>query len=217
MRLRPLFASLLPKRTFASVSLVESAPVPVGALPSLDQIQQSLPNAVAAKIQGYPALVTIGIQPTECDFYFFRFLYLPGVQSLLRPFDSSYARYFETGRMAYFDQIISPHLSPSAYADFIQARAIGPILKSVSMSFPTTSPPVTYPDTITIATRVPKAKLKSDRFTQETIIVSHKTGDIVLEAEGEIVSFDYRVGKKADLPEDVVAAWETGDGGKAKH
>ncbi|KAJ3188962.1 hypothetical protein HDU85_004679 [Gaertneriomyces sp. JEL0708] len=202
MRLRPSFASLLPKRTFTSVSLVRSAPVPVGALPTLDQIQQSLPRAVAAKIKGYPALVTIGIQPTECD-------------TLLRPFDSSYARYFETGRMAYFDQIISPHLSPSAYADFIQARAIGPILKSVSMSFPTTSPPVTYPDTITIATRVPKAKLKNDRFTQETIIVSHKTGDIVLEAEGEIVSFDYRVGRKADLPEDVVAAWETGDGGKA--
>ena len=44
-------------------------------------------------------------------------------------------RYFESGRIAYFDQIVGPHLTDKAYDDFINGKGVGVILKSASVRY----------------------------------------------------------------------------------
>ncbi|KAJ3048194.1 hypothetical protein HK097_010789 [Rhizophlyctis rosea] len=118
--------------------------------------------------------------------------------------------------------------------DFIGARKIGPILKSASLKyrfpgnfdFPfllshlntithTHSPPkVKYPDTLTLATRVPPTTVSKDRFSQHFIAISHASGKVVAEGECVVVTFDYQNQKKADIPEEILRVFEREDGGR---
>lgn len=101
-----------------------------------------------------------------------------------------YLRYFESARIAYFERL--------KLMEFRDQTGIGPILGSVQCKFKI---PLTYPDTVSVGTRVPK--IEHDRFTMEYYIVSHKHQRVAAEGEGVIVSFDYRGNKKAPLPEEV--------------
>jgi len=72
----------------------------------------------------------------------------------------------------------------------------GPILAATQARF---RKPLTYPDTVTVGTRVPN--IDEDRFQMEFRIVSHKLKDIAAVGEGLIVNYDYRKLEKAPLPE----------------
>jgi acyl-CoA thioester hydrolase len=101
-----------------------------------------------------------------------------------------YLRYFESGRMAYFERL--------NFMEFMEKTGIGPILASIQCKFKI---PLTYPDTVLIGTRVPK--VEADRFTMEYYVVSHKHQKLAAQGEGVIVSFDYRENKKTNLPEEL--------------
>ena len=62
--------------------------------------------------------------------------------------------------------------------------------------------PVTYPDNICVATRVPISGIGKDRYTVEAIMVSRKLEKIVAKSEVVVVTYDYRIGKKAEIPSD---------------
>jgi acyl-CoA thioester hydrolase len=98
-----------------------------------------------------------------------------------------YLRYFESGRMAYFERL--------QLQDFMSRTGIGPILASVQCRFKV---PLTYPDTVSVGTRV--SKIEVDRFTMEYYVVSHKHQRVAALGEGVIVSFNYRENKKANVP-----------------
>lgn len=102
-----------------------------------------------------------------------------------------YLRYFETARIAYFERI--------ALMEFMDQTGIGPILGSEQCRFRI---PVTYPDTVSVGTRIPK--IGADRFTMEFFIVSHKHQKLAAQGDGVVVSFNYRENKKAPLP----GAWQ---------
>ena len=99
-------------------------------------------------------------------------------------------RYFETARMAYFEEI--QFGEPSNPSD------VGPILASTNCRF---RRPLSYPDTIHVGARV--SEMGEDRFTMEYQIYSEEHGDIAAKGEGVIVSYDYAVQQKAPLPDDV--------------
>ena len=101
-----------------------------------------------------------------------------------------YLRYFESARVAYFEQL--------KLLEFMNQTGIGPILASIQCRFKL---PLTYPDTVSVGTRVPK--IEHDRFTMEYWMVSHRHQKIAAEGDGVIVSFNYRENKKAPLPEEV--------------
>lgn len=101
-----------------------------------------------------------------------------------------YFRYFETGRIAYFQQI--------GFVSAIDAQGIGPILASASCRFRF---PLTYPDTISIGTTV--TNIAVDRLTMRHVVVSQRHGRVAAEGEGVVVSFDYRAQRKAPLPDAV--------------
>ncbi len=101
-----------------------------------------------------------------------------------------YLRYFESGRMAYFERL--------QLLNFMERTGIGPILASIQCKFKV---PLTYPDIVSVGTHV--SSVGTDRFTMEYIVVSHKHQKPAAQGEGVIVSFDYRGNKKASLPEEL--------------
>ena len=101
-----------------------------------------------------------------------------------------YLRYFESARIAYFERL--------RLMEFMNQTGIGPILASVQCKFKI---PLTYPDTVSVGTRI--TKVEHDRFVMEYYVVSHKHQKIAAEGEGVVVSFNYRENKKALLPEEI--------------
>jgi acyl-CoA thioester hydrolase len=101
-----------------------------------------------------------------------------------------YLRYFESARIAYFERL--------KLMEFMNETGIGPILASVQCKFKI---PLTYPDTVSVGTRI--SKVEPDRFVMEYYVVSQQHQKIAAEGEGIVVSFNYRENKKAPLPEEV--------------
>ena len=99
-----------------------------------------------------------------------------------------YFRYFETARIAYFQRLDLMGL--------MEQTGIGPILGSVQCQFKI---PLTYPDTVSVGTRI--SKIGADRFTMEYVVVSHKHQKIAAQGEGVIVSFNYHENRKTPLPD----------------
>lgn len=103
-----------------------------------------------------------------------------------------YLRYMESGRMAYFERV--------GIMEMIRSTGIGPILHSVNCRFRI---PLTHPDTVSVGTRI--AELGEDRFTMESLIVSHAHGRAAAEAQSVIVVLDYNRQKKAPIPDSLRA------------
>lgn len=102
-----------------------------------------------------------------------------------------YLRYFETARIAYFERL--------DMMGYMEKTGIGPILATVQCKFRI---PLTYPDKVSVGTRI--SKIEQDRFTMQYYVVSHKALKVAAEGDGVIVSFNYREGKKAPLPPEIV-------------
>lgn len=117
----------------------------------------------------------------------------------------SYLRYFESGRIAYFDAL--------DLADFFGLDGIGPILAETSCRYKF---PLTYPDRVSVGVR--SEQLSEDRFTQQYVLVSHRHGRVAATGDGIIVTFDYSTNRKASIPDRVrerIEALEGRGGGRA--
>ena len=101
-----------------------------------------------------------------------------------------YFRYFESGRIAYFEAL--------KFLEYMDATGVGPILASTSCKFRI---PLTYPDKVSIGTRV--SKIDDDRFTMEYYVVSHNHQKIAAEGTGLIVTFDYQENRKVSVPAEI--------------
>ena len=104
--------------------------------------------------------------------------------------NTAYFRYFESGRIAYFERL--------NLLEYMEETGVGPILASTTCRFKI---PLTYPDAVSIGTRV--SVMEDDRFTMEYLVVSHKHQKIAAEGTGLIVCFDYNQNKKAALPSEL--------------
>lgn len=99
-----------------------------------------------------------------------------------------YFRYFETARIAFFDQL--------KFKEVKDETGIGPILASTQCRFRI---PLTYPDTVSIGARV--TDVQGDRFTMLYRVVSHKHKKVAAEGDGLLIAYDYHALKKASLPD----------------
>ncbi|MCO4770812.1 MAG: acyl-CoA thioesterase [Deltaproteobacteria bacterium] len=104
-------------------------------------------------------------------------------------------RYFETARINYFSAVGT--LAP------MESTGVGPILAETSCRF---RRPLTFPDTVIAAVRVPLESLEEDRYTMEHVLWSEAQQTIAAMGTGSIVSFDYRNERRAPVPEVVRAA-----------
>jgi acyl-CoA thioester hydrolase len=101
--------------------------------------------------------------------------------------NTQYFRWFEDGRLAYFEAI--------GIADLMEATGVGPILASTDCRFRV---PLTYPDSVRIGASV--TEVREGEFTMRYVVVSTGHGAIAAEGTGRIVAFDYRAGTKATWP-----------------
>jgi acyl-CoA thioesterase FadM len=90
---------------------------------------------------------------------------------------------------------------------FVNARGIGPIIKSVSIHYRS---PAAYPDLLIMGVRVPTEHVGQDRFVQEFCCLSHATGRVVADGTATVVTYDYARGCKAPIPEHVLRAFAAG-------
>ena len=101
--------------------------------------------------------------------------------------NTAYFRFFESGRIAYFERL--------NLLEYMEATGVGPILAATNCRFKI---PLTYPDTVSIGTRVPE--VQDDRFTMGYYVVSHKHQKVAAEGTGLIVCFNYKENKKTAVP-----------------
>ena len=106
-----------------------------------------------------------------------------------------YFRYFESGRIAYFER--------AGIMNVMAETGVGPILASATTKFKF---PLTYPDTVLIGTRV--GEIGEDRFVMHYRAVSKRHGKVAADGDGIIVSYDYGTQRKARLPASVRAQIE---------
>jgi acyl-CoA thioester hydrolase len=104
--------------------------------------------------------------------------------------NTAYFRFFESGRIAYFEKL--------NMLEYMEETGVGPILASTACRFRI---PLTYPDTVSIGTRV--SDVQADRFTMEYYVASHKHEKIAAEGTGLIVCFNYNENKKTSIPGEV--------------
>lgn len=101
-----------------------------------------------------------------------------------------YFRWFESARMEYFRRL--------RWQEVEHQTGIGPILHSTQARFRV---PLEWPDEVTISTRA--VDLGHDRFTMLYEVRSRKLDRLACEGSGLVVSYDYRAGHKAPLPEEI--------------
>lgn len=101
-----------------------------------------------------------------------------------------YFRYFESAHIEYFRRI--------DWFGFERETGIGPILAATQARFRRS---LTYPDTISVASRV--ITLETQRFVFEHLIVSHTQGTVAAEGQGTVVAFHHGRKEKVPLPEEI--------------
>jgi len=104
--------------------------------------------------------------------------------------NTTYFRFFESGRIAYFERL--------SFMEYMEETGVGPILASTNCRFRI---PLTYPDDVSIGTRV--STIEEDRFTMEYVVVSHKHQKVAADGSGLIVCFNYNENKKATVPSEI--------------
>lgn len=124
-------------------------------------------------LAGFPVVIEIPVAWGEMD----AFQHVNNV---------AYIRYFESGRIAYFEQ--------TGMMEEMAAQGVGPILASVSCKYRF---PLTFPDRLLVGTRV--GEISVDRCVLQHRVVSTRHRKVAAEGEGVIVCYDYREQRKVAL------------------
>jgi len=132
---------------------------------------------IAPLLEQYPVVIQLPVVWGEMDSY-------AHVNNVV------YFRYFESARVEYFARL--------DWFAFEEQTGIGPILAATQARF---RKPLTYPDTISVGTRV--VSISDDRFQLEHLIVSHRQETITTNGEGTIVTFHHGNGTKVSVPEEL--------------
>ena len=128
-------------------------------------------------LAGYPVVIEIPVAWGEMDAF-------QHVNNVI------YLRYFESGRIAYFEH--------SGWTTRERTGDIGPILASVTCRFKF---PLTFPDRVLVGTRADT--IGEDRFTMHHRVVSTRHNRVAADGEGVIVTYNYQDNCKAQLPQAV--------------
>jgi len=99
-----------------------------------------------------------------------------------------FLRWFEIGRIAYFQRLGLSH--------DLASQKLAPILAAVSCSF---KRQVTFPDRVHVGTRV--ARVGTSSLVVEHAILSERQQALVAEGSSTIVHYDYEAQKSCPIPD----------------
>lgn len=137
--------------------------------------RSELEPAVAELLKGFPIVVTTMVAWGDMD-------------ANQHVNNTVYFRYIEHARLKHFAEM--------GFLKVLHETGIGPILSWTDCRF---RRPLTYPDTVSIGTRV--RDVEADRFVMDAIIVSHALRQVAAEGQQRVVIYDYRNNQKAPLPD----------------
>ncbi len=103
----------------------------------------------------------------------------------------SYLRYMESGRIRFFNDFLHIAALP---------EGVGPILAEINCRYKF---PVTYPDTIVVASRIKPESVDEFSLELQQLLVSTRHGRVAAEGIARVVFYDYSGKKKAPIPEAV--------------
>lgn len=126
---------------------------------------------------GYPSVIELPIQWGDMDL-------ANHVNNVM------YARYAESGRVAYFDSM----LNNTSMMNF--GTGIGPILGELNIQYKMS---LQYPDMLCLATKIIDLP-DAFSYRMETLIISKKHERVAAKATAYMVSYDYENRKKAPTP-----------------
>lgn len=129
-------------------------------------------------LSGYSIVVDLPVQWSEMDY--FRHVN-----------NSVYFKYFEFARIAYLQKM--------DYQKIMKESSISIIIASIQAKF---IAPLFYPDTIQIGTTI--SSLQSDRFIMDYAILSTAQGRIAATGSSVVVTYDYKLNKKVDIPDNII-------------
>ncbi|KAJ3271301.1 hypothetical protein HDV01_006897 [Terramyces sp. JEL0728] len=152
----------------------------------------NLSAAVKQLVKGYPSVRTLPIHWGEID-------KTGSISSVVL------IRYFETGRISFFEQIMKPHMNADDYVGFLDGKGKGPIVKTITMNYRNLA---NYPDHIVLATKVDN--IGKDRFVQHCRMVSLEKELVIADAESIIVSYDHGKKQKINIPQEWIEAFNKG-------
>src|SRR6266581_7739032 len=101
-----------------------------------------------------------------------------------------YFRWFESGRIAYFERLGLAHTLSDA--------GLGPILAAINCNF---RRPIGYPDTVHIGTRI--TKVGNSSLTIAQTVFSQRLQMIAADGNSVMVLFNYHAKKSTRVPDDL--------------
>ena len=104
-----------------------------------------------------------------------------------------YFRYFETARIDFFNQI--------NLLEDLQTTGIGPVISENNARY---KRPVTFPDTVLVGVTI--SDIQKDRFMMHYNVFSQAQNALTTIGSSQVVMFNFKTGKKADLSEPLLAA-----------
>jgi acyl-CoA thioester hydrolase len=102
--------------------------------------------------------------------------------------NTRYFRWFESARIAYFDQLAWPAIRADT--------GIGPILAATDCHY---KAPLTYPDTVQVGARI--EAMGQDRFRMLYTLVSRRLWREAARGSALVVAYDYRASRKTAIPD----------------
>ena len=107
-----------------------------------------------------------------------------------------YFRYFETARIDFFNQI--------NLLEDLQKTGIGPVISENNARY---KRPVTFPDTVLVGVTI--SDIQADRFMMHYNVFSQAQNALTTIGSSQVVMFNFKTGKKANLSEPLLAALKT--------
>ncbi|MCH4296112.1 acyl-CoA thioesterase [Shewanella sp. 3B26] len=104
----------------------------------------------------------------------------------------AYFRYFETARIDFFGRFFP--------LDNMYRQGLGPVISENQARY---KRPVTYPDTLQVGVWV--SDVHPDRFTLHYEVFSEAQQAITTTGSSIAVMFDFKLGRKADMPSEMLA------------
>ncbi|ORY40392.1 hypothetical protein BCR33DRAFT_768005 [Rhizoclosmatium globosum] len=152
-----------------------------------------IPAPIHGKLQSFPLLTRVPIQTGDID--------LSGCLSSV-----SLLRHFESARLAYFESLVGPRLSPATHSSFIRGKGVGRILgrASVAVVVGLELNHLHNHDSLWLAAKT--ESLARNKLIQNYVAVSEMSGQVVAEGSALIATYDHVAKQRADVPAEVVDA-----------
>ncbi len=104
-----------------------------------------------------------------------------------------YFRYFETARIDFFTQL--------GFLKDLQVTGVGPVISENNARY---KRPVTFPDTVHVGVKI--SDIEHDRFMMHYTVFSESQDAVTTIASSQVVMFNFKTGKKAQLNDELLTA-----------